>query len=418
MPHLFYINKARFLHFGLSFCIVCYFPRDTRLKIPKKSFHTIKKVISKNPFAYLSTLFKILKMHVQKALVLSGGKGTRLRPITYTQAKQLVPVAGRPILFYVIDNIVEAGIRDIGIIISPETGEQVKSTVGDGKRWRKDVKITYIVQEQPLGLAHAVKVARDWLRDSNFVMYLGDNLIGGGIKKFVEFFNPKKHSAVILLKEVENPTAFGVAEIKRGRIVRLVEKPKKPPSNLALVGVYIFSPEIHRAIDRIKPSFRGELEITDAIQELIRMGKKVEYFILDDFWIDTGKKDDLLEANLVVLDRFCQSKNEGAKISSSKIVGRVYLGKNVLVENSVVRGPVKIDEGCVIKNSTVGPFVSVGKNSTIENSYIISSVIMENCEIRNVSHMEESLIGRNVKISKNQEGILRTLVTDDSVIEF
>ncbi|MDB9482155.1 glucose-1-phosphate thymidylyltransferase, partial [Dolichospermum circinale CS-537/05] len=275
-----------------------------------------------------------------KGLILSGGKGTRLRPLTYTGAKQLVPVANKPILWYGIEEMAGAGIRDIGIIISPETGEEVKNKTGNGDKF--GVNITYILQEQPAGLAHAVQVARPFLKDSPFVMYLGDNLIQqGDLSSFLDKFSQQEPDALILLRKVPNPSAFGVAKVdEKGKVLQLIEKPKVPPSNLALVGVYFFLATIHDAISQIKPSARGELEITDAIQCLIDQKKEVLAYNLDGWWLDTGKKDDLLEANRLILDTYLTKSILGDIDSKTQIIGRVEIGAKSKIINCTIRGPV------------------------------------------------------------------------------
>lgn len=353
-----------------------------------------------------------------KALILSGGTGTRLRPLTYSGAKQLVPIANKPILFYCIDNIAQAGIKDVGIIISPETGQEVKNTVGDGSLWSIDIQ--YITQEVPGGLAHAIKTAQDFLVDSSFIMYLGDNLIGMGINKFINEFKINSPDALILLKEVDNPRQFGVADVsKNGKVIKLIEKPDIPPSNLALVGIYIFSSKIHEAIKSIKPSKRGELEITDAIQELIDMGCNVESFVLDTWWLDTGKKDDILTANAIVLDEWLKNIIDGSVDDSSKILGRVAIGKGSVIKKSTLRGPVVIGENVKIEGSFIGPYTSIGDNVKIVKSSIEHSVIMNDSELREIERIEESLVGRRVLITKNNTShkALRLLLGDDSVVE-
>ncbi len=353
-----------------------------------------------------------------KALILSGGKGTRLRPLTHTMAKQLVPVAGKPILGYVLDHIAEAEIRDVGVIISPETGEEVRRYLGTGRRW--GVKIKYILQEEPLGLAHAVVTARDFLGESNFVMYLGDNLLRYGVKGARKRFETERPDALIYLKEVDNPKQFGVAELKKdGSIKRLIEKPSRPPSNLALVGVYIFSNRIHEAIARIKPSRRGELEITDAIQELINMGYTVKSEILDGWWLDTGKKDDLLQANTIVLDEYITTSIKGRVDAASDIVGRVDIMSGTKIKNSRLRGPIKIGRNTVIENSFIGPYTSIGEGVEIRDSVIEHAVILDNAVIQGIERLEDSLIGRGARVVKNrsQHKAYRLMIGDDTVVE-
>jgi len=350
-----------------------------------------------------------------KALVLSGGKGTRLRPLTFTTAKQLIPIANKPILGYVLDQISQAGIKEVGVIIAPETGSDVKNYVKNGSAW--NIEVTYIPQE-PLGLAHAVKTARSFLDKDDFIMYLGDNLIGKGINILLQKFENENLGALILLKEVEDPTRFGIAVLdSQGNVTKLVEKPKTPPSNLALVGVYIFSNEIHQAIDKIKTSWRGELEITDAIQEMIHQGYTVKAERLDTWWLDTGKKDDILSANAKVLDEFIKRQTNG-EIIQSKVEGRVNIQEKAKIVNSTVRGPCIIGKNCHIENSFIGPYTSIGNETHVIDSSMEYCVILENALIKGVERLEESLIGRNAKILKNQKHkTLKVNIGDYSEVE-
>ena len=337
-----------------------------------------------------------------KALILAGGRGTRLRPITNTIAKQLLPVGNKPILFYVLEQITQAGITDICIIVSPETSTHVRDAAGDGSQW--GAHITYILQAEPLGLAHAVMTAHDFLGKSSFLMFLGDNLIQGGVQEFVQEFNANRPDSMILLKEMPDPRLFGVAELnERGEVIHLVEKPKEPKTNLALVGIYLFTPDIHQAIAQIKPSGRGELEITDAIQKLLDTKKIVRSHILSGWWLDTGKKDDLLEANRIVLDDLLRRNIKGQIDSESRIVGRVEIREGARVEKSTVRGPVSIAEGCQIRNSFIGPFTSIGAGTIIEDSSVQHSVIMGNSRISRIERLEDSLIGTGVELTKGDE---------------
>lgn len=360
-----------------------------------------------------------------KALILSGGKGTRLRPLTYTGAKQLVPVANKPILWYGIEGIVAAGITDIGIIISPETGEEVKALTGEGDRF--GAKITYILQEEPAGLAHAVKVARPFLGDSPFIMYLGDNLIEKELDPFLETFQSQKLDALILLRKVKNPSAFGVAKVDDGgRVLGLVEKPKNPPSNLALVGIYFFSPEIHNAIDNIKPSARGELEITDAIQYLIdgQNAAGNDNFVkacnLEGWWLDTGKKDDLLSANQIILDSRIVSAVEGEIDAASQVIGRVQIGKGTKLINCNVRGPVIIGENCFLENCFIGPYSSIADSVTIVDVDLEHSVILHGSKIKGINQrIVDSVLGRRATLTNapKRPKAIRFMIGDDSQIE-
>ncbi|NJO42833.1 MAG: glucose-1-phosphate thymidylyltransferase [Cyanobacteria bacterium CRU_2_1] len=355
-----------------------------------------------------------------KAIILSGGKGTRLRPLTYTGAKQLVPVANKPILWYGIESIVAAGITDIGIIISPETGEEVKAKTGNGDRF--GATITYILQDKPAGLAHAVKIAQPFLDDSPFVMYLGDNLVQSDLDLFLEHFRVNNLDALTLLCPVENPSAFGVAEVdENGRLLRLVEKPKVPPSNLALVGVYIFSNIVHGAIASIQPSARGELEITDAIQALIDQGKSVEARQIRGWWLDTGKKDDLLEANRVILDTSClDSNNLGEVDAQSRIIGRVHIGSGSKIINCTIRGPVMIGDNCHLENCFIGPYTSIADNVRLVEVDLEHSVILQGAKIESIHHrIVDSLIGQraHLKEATCRPKALRFMIGDDCQIE-
>jgi glucose-1-phosphate thymidylyltransferase len=354
-----------------------------------------------------------------KALVLAGGKGTRLKPLTNTIPKQLLPVANRPILFYVLDHIAKAGITDVGIIISPETGAQIKEAAGDGLRW--NAKFTYILQDKPAGLAHAVKTARAFLGDSPFLMFLGDNLINAQIDALVKEYDNNPSDALVLLKEVADPRMFGVAELNGdGEVVKLVEKPKEPKTNLALVGVYLFSKEVHKAISEIKPSQRGELEITDAIQRLIDQNKKVRSHTLTGWWLDTGKKDDLLEANSIVLDEFLVRNVEGQVDDKSRVEGRIEIKKGAVITGSEIRGPASIAEDCRISNSYIGPFTSIGRGTVVADSSIEHSVIMAGCNICRVERLSDSLIGTGVMLTKRDKEFkgMSLFVGDDARIQF
>jgi glucose-1-phosphate thymidylyltransferase len=330
-----------------------------------------------------------------KGLILSGGKGTRLRPLTYTSAKQLVPVANKPVLFYGIEAIADAGIRDIGIVVG-DTQAEIRAAVGDGSRW--GVKVSYIEQDAPRGLAHAVKISREFIGNEPFVMYLGDNLLNKGIGQFVREFDARKPAAQILLTHVPDPQMFGVAQLDNGRVVRLVEKPKEPIGDLALVGVYMFGPDVFESVNRIQPSFRNELEITDAIQDLIDRGLTVRPHIVDGWWKDTGKLEDMLEANRLILDTF-ERRIEGTVDAESRVEGKVVVEPGAVIERSVIRGPAIIGRGARIVHAYVGPFTSIGNDVEIRESEIEHSIVLEGSCMRDLSNrVIDSLIGRNVRI--------------------
>jgi len=363
-----------------------------------------------------------------KGLILSGGAGTRLRPITHTSAKQLVPIANKPILFYGIEDMAAAGIEDIGIIIAPATGDEIREHVGDGSQF--GVKITWIPQDEPLGLAHCVLIARDFLGDDDFVMYLGDNMLEQGLKQFVDQFESARDAAAtpqgnnppaaqILLARVDNPSAFGVAEIgPDGEVLQLVEKPEIPPSDLALVGVYLFDPTIHTAVRSIEPSPRGELEITDAIQWLVTNGHRVNHDVLVGWWIDTGKKDPLLECNRLVLDTIAR-RVEGEVDSSSSIDGRVVIEPGAKIVNSTVRGPAVIGAGTIIEDSHVGPYSSIGIDCRVTRSEVDNSVLLRRSSITDISRLADSLDGRDTEITKGEARprAIRVMLGDHCHIE-
>lgn len=351
-----------------------------------------------------------------KALVLAGGSGTRLRPITHTSAKQLVPLANKPILFYVLEAIAAAGIREVGIIVG-DTAEEVEEAVGAGDRFGLD--ISYIRQDEPRGLAHCVLIARDFLGDDPFVMYLGDNFLVGGIGDFVEEFRAKGVNAQILLRRVSDPQQFGVAILgDSGDVVGLVEKPKDPPSDLALVGVYVFDASIHEAVRRIEPSWRGELEITDAIQWLFDQGYQVSAHETTGEWIDTGKKDDMLAANRVVLDSI-EADVAGDVDEESEIIGRVVVAAGANIESSVVRGPAIIGAGARLRASYVGPYTSIGNDCELDDSEIENSIVLEGSAIEGIRRIDASLIGRNVHVgrSESQPVAYRLLLGDHSDVD-
>jgi len=351
-----------------------------------------------------------------KALITSGGRGTRLRPLTHTQNKHLIPIANKPILHYAIDYCVEAGIKEIGIVYSADS-TAVPDAIGDGSRW--GVNITYISQEAPLGLAHVVKISQDFIRDEPFVFYLGDNMVVGGLKRFIDAFEQSKANCHLTLARVKDPERFGVPEIKDGKIVRIEEKPARPKSHFAVSGIYIYDKTIFEAVNNIKPSARGELEISDAHQYLLDHGYTISYSEITGWWKDTGKPYDLLEANRLILDNI-EADIRGEVDTASLVTGKVKLETGAKIINSTVRGPVIIGENTVIENSYIGPFTAIARDCQIRNSEVEFSIILEECKIIDVDiRIEHSLLGSDVEIvkAKGKPATHRFLIGDQSRIE-
>jgi glucose-1-phosphate thymidylyltransferase len=354
-------------------------------------------------------------METLKGLILSGGAGTRLRPITHTSAKQLVPVANKPVLFYGIEALVRAGVTEIGIVIAPQTGDEIREAAGDGSAF--GARISYIVQDEPRGLAHAVLTAREFLAETPFVMYLGDNLLRDGISDLVDAFRNSEPDALILLTRVPDPSEFGVVELDGERVVRLVEKPKDPPSDLALVGVYMFGPAVFAAAEAIKPSWRDELEITDAIQSLIDGGKRVESRQVRGWWKDTGHLADMLEANRLVLEDI--ERRIDGELIDSRVEGRVVVDGGARLERSLVRGPAVIGADSRITDSYIGPNTSIAPNVVVKRSEVEHSILLSGSSVSDLgARMEASLLGRNAMLARG-DGLpktLRMIVGDNSEI--
>jgi len=351
-----------------------------------------------------------------KGVILHGGAGTRLRPLTFSGPKQLVPVANKPVSQYVLEDLVSSGIRDIAIILGETFPELVREYYGDGSKF--GCKITYIYQGRPLGIAHAVSLTRKFVGNDKFVVYLGDNLLQCGIKEYVKYFEESDLDAMILLKEVDDPRMFGVVELDdEGNLVRLVEKPKEPPSKYAVIGVYFFKPLVFDVIKDLRPSWRGEYEITDTIQLLLDRGYKVDYKIVKGWWLDTGKKDDILYANSLILDERI-SREVNGEIVDSRVEGRVLIGKGSKIVNSIIRGPSVVGRNCYIEDSFIGPYTSVGDDCKVVNSSVEYSVILQGALIQDIERLEESLIGRYAKIIRNnRRRAIRLHVGDYSEVE-
>jgi len=349
-----------------------------------------------------------------RAIVLAGGYATRLRPTSLSMSKHLVPLANRPVLGWVLSQIAEAGVGEVFVLVGPHSREQIAEYVGDGSRFGLSVK--YLLQERPLGLAHAVSLAERYM-SGPFLVYLGDNLLKGGVAPYLKRFAETRADALVILKEVEDPTRFGVAVFDGGgRLVGFVEKPKEPPSRFALVGLYLFTP-VFDYIRRLKPSWRGEYEITDALALMLRDGGRVEYVVHEGWWLDIGKKDDVLAANALLLDEYARLDVRGV-VENSRLEGRVVVEPGAVVKNSVVRGPAVVGEGAVVEGSFVGPYTSVGPGAVVRGSAVEYSVLMEGSVVEGVERLEESILGRYARVAAGSRRALRLHVSDYSTVEF
>ena len=347
-----------------------------------------------------------------KALILAGGRGTRLRPFTHSMAKQLLPVANRPVLHFVVDQITRAGITEIVVVISPETGDQIQNSLSENP-WRVDFQ--FVLQDQPLGLAHAVKVGKTALGNSPFVMYLGDILFGGDIAKMVQDFKNSDSDASVLLRKVEDPTEYGVAVVRNdGKIARLVEKSNEFVSDLAIAGVYCFTTSIHEAIDRTKPAPRGELEITDAIQNLLDHNGTADAYQTTDWWFDCGSKRDLLAANAHALNDFTNEINLGSISNDSSVSGNVFIGEGTRIINSELIGPVAIGRNSHVENCSIGPSVSIGDHATIKSSSIENSIILDHVEIDGIQDLQNSIVGNNARVTNRNSNSTEISISDGS----
>jgi glucose-1-phosphate thymidylyltransferase len=348
-----------------------------------------------------------------RALVLSGGEGSRLRPLTHTNAKQLIPVAGTPILFRAIASIADAGITEVAIVVGA-TGDEVRAAVGDGSRW--GVRVTYVEQDAPLGLAHAVLAAADFVRGEPFLMYLGDNILVEGVARFVRDFETHRPDAQILLTHVEEPEHFGVAIVEGDRVTRLVEKPREFVSDVALVGVYLFGDAILEACASLEPSWRGELEITEAIQWLIDEGRAVRATMVDGWWKDTGRPEDLLEANRVLLAA-TPARVDGTIDASTSVEGAVVVETGASVSGGRLVGPVYVGRDCIVRDAVLGPDVSLEPGCEVVASRVSDSILMSGCSVRGVDGLTGSILGRNVQVRHASSGGHRLVVGDQSVVE-